>query len=82
MLSVKISEVKQEYQLQQWSVMLRERKESGLSVKEWCLEQGISEHSYYHRLRRLRQMACNALEQAQPVQLTEVPLAHVKPRFA
>lgn len=55
--------------------MLRQRKESGLSVKDWCLEQGISEHSYYYRLRRLRQMACNALEQAQPVQLAEIPLA-------
>ena len=54
--------------------MLRQRKESGLSVKGWCLEQGISEHSYYYRLRRLRQMACTALEQAQPVQLAEVPL--------
>ena len=74
-MSVKISEVKQEYQLQEWSGMLRQRKESGLSVKDWCLEQGISEHSYYYRLRRLRQMACNALEQAQSVQLAEVPLA-------
>ena len=72
---MKISEVKQEYQLQEWSGMLRQRKESGLSVKDWCLEQGISEHSYYYRLRRLRQMACTALEQAQPVQLAEVPLA-------
>ena len=71
---MKISEVKQEYQLQEWSGMLRQRKESGLSVKDWCLEQGISEHSYYYRLRRLRQMACTALEQAQPVQLAEVPL--------
>lgn len=72
---MKISEVKQEYQLQQWSGMLRERQASGLSVKDWCLEQGISEHSYYYRLRRLRQMAYNALEQAQPIQLAEVPLA-------
>lgn len=72
---MKISEVKQEYQLQEWSGMLRQRKESGLSVKDWRLEQGISEHSYYYRLRRLRQMACTALEQAQPVQLAEVPLA-------
>ena len=75
MLLVKISEVKQEYQLQQWSGMIRERQDSGLSVKDWCLEQGISEHSYYYRLRRLRQIACNALDQAQPVQLAEVPLA-------
>ena len=75
MLSVKISEIKQEYQLQEWSGMLRERQESGLSVKEWCLEHGISEHSYYYRLRRLRQAACAALEQARPLQLAEVPLA-------
>ena len=55
--------------------MLRERNESGLSVKAWCAEHGISEHAYYYRLRQLRQMACNALEQAQPIQLAEVPLA-------
>ena len=75
MLSVKISEAKQEYQLQEWSGMLRQRKESGLSVKEWCREQGLAEHVYYYRLRKLRQAACTALEQAQPVQLAEVPLA-------
>ena len=55
--------------------MLRERNESGLSVKAWCAEHGISEHAYYYRLRQLRQMACNALEQAQPIQLAEVPLS-------
>ena len=72
---MKISEIKQEYQLQEWSGMLRQRKESGLSVKEWCREHGLAEHIYYYRLRKLRQAACTALEQAQPVQLTEVPLA-------
>ena len=75
MLSVNISEVKQEYQLQEWSGMLRERKESGLSVKAWCQDRGISEHCYYYRLRKLRQAACTALEQAQPLQLAEIPLA-------
>lgn len=55
--------------------MLRDRKESGLSVKAWCTERGITEHAYYYRLRQLRQAACTALEKAQPVQLAEVPLA-------
>lgn len=75
MLLVNISEVKQEYQLQEWSGMLRQRKESGLSVKQWCQERGLAEHIYYYRLRKLRQAACTALEQAQPLQLAEVPLA-------
>ena len=87
MLLVKISEVKQEFQLQEWSGMLREQKESGLSVKQWCQERGLAEHIYYYRLRTLRQAACTALEQAQPLQLAEVPLApkpeesHVKLRL-
>ena len=72
---MKISEVKQEFQLQEWSGMLRQRKESGLTVRDWCQEQGLAEHIYYYRLRKLRQAACTALEQAQPVQLAEVPLA-------
>ena len=72
---MKISEVKKEYQLQEWSGMLREQKESGLSVKQWCQERGLAEHIYYYRLRKLRQAACTALEQAQPIQLAEVPLA-------
>ena len=40
---MKISEVKKEYQLQEWSGMLREQKESGLSVKQWCQERGLAE---------------------------------------
>ena len=79
MCPVKISEVKREYQLQEWSGMHRERKESGLSVRAWCSEHGISEHVYYYRLRKLRQAACLALEQAQPVQLAEVPLSPKEP---
>ena len=76
---MKISEVKREFQLQQWRGMVQERKESGLSVKEWCAGCGITEHVYYYRLRQLRLAACNMLEQAQPVQLAEVPLAPKEP---
>ena len=54
--------------------MVRECKESGLTVKNWCAERGITEYAYYYRLRKLRQAACDALQQAQPVQLAEIPL--------
>lgn len=69
-----ISEVKQEYQLQQWRGMVQERLESGLTIQAWCAANGITEHAYYYRLRKLRQNACCALEQAQPDCLAEVPL--------
>ena len=76
---VKISEVKREFQLQQWSEMVQERRESGLSVKAWCSERGITEYVYYYRLRQLRLAACQALQEAQPAQLAEVPLAPQEP---
>ena len=61
--------------------MLRECNESGLTVKNWCAECGIPEHAYYYRLRKLRQAACDALQQAQPVQLAEIPLTPKEPEF-
>lgn len=74
---MEISEVKREYQLQQWSKMVQERSESGLTVKDWCEARGLTEYTYYYRLRKIRQAACNVLEQAQSVpsaQLAELPL--------
>ncbi len=55
--------------------MLREQKESGLSVKQWCQERGLPKHIYYFWLRKLRQAVRVVLEQEQPFQLAEVPLA-------
>lgn len=72
---MKVSEVKQEYQLQQWTGMVREQKESGLTIKQWCAERGVTEYAYYYRLRKIRQAACTALEGIQSPQLAELPLA-------
>lgn len=72
---MKPSEVKKEYQLQQWAGTVKEQRESGLTVRQWCLEQGISEHAYYYRLHKVRQSMCNALEQVSSPQLAEIPVA-------
>ncbi len=52
-----------EYRLQQWADVIRACRESGMSNKEFCRQNGISEKTYYYWLRRLRQAAC---ENAQP----------------
>lgn len=72
---MKPSEVKKEYQLQQWAGCVKEQKESGLTIRQWCSEQGISEHAYYYRLHKVRQSMCNVLEQAPVSQLAEIPLS-------
>ena len=56
-----IMEIRQQVRLNQWSTMVREREESGLSVKAYCKQAGIATKTYYYRLRRLRE---SAVEQA------------------
>lgn len=37
-----------ELRLGHWAGIMRERKESGLSIRRWCRENGISEKTYYY----------------------------------
>ncbi len=62
--------VRDEYRMQQWTEIIRERQESGLTVKDYCAQHGISEKTYYYRLRKLRLAAAEAME-PQLVRLNE-----------
>lgn len=37
-----------------WPAMIKQRNDSGLTVKEWCAANAIQESVYYYRLNRLR----------------------------
>ena len=58
-----IAMVKKEIRLAQWAEMVRNRNESGLTVTDWCKENGINLKTYYYRLKRIRQAVCNEIEQ-------------------
>lgn len=46
-----------------WAAMAKQKNESGMTVKEWCAANNITEHAYYYRLRQLRK---RMLEEMQP----------------
>ena len=46
-----IMEIRRQVRLSQWSAMVREREESGLSVKAYCEQTGIAAKTYYYRNR-------------------------------
>lgn len=46
--------VRNEYRVQFWANAIRECRESGLSNREFCIQNGISVNSYYYWLRKLR----------------------------
>lgn len=59
-----------EYRLQQWAQVVKECSASGLSNREFCRQNHISEKTYYYWIRRLRQAAASQMA-AEP---TLVPL--------
>ena len=65
-----IAKVKKEVKLEQWAEMIRLRNESGLTVTDWCRENGVNLKTYYYRLRCVRQAVCSELEQHDIVPIT------------
>jgi hypothetical protein len=53
--------VTREVRLQQWSAVMRERQQSGLSINAWCETRGIRRHQYFYWQRKLREMSCAEL---------------------
>ena len=53
-----INAIKEQIKMDAWRREMEERQSSGLSVKTWCKERGLSQSAYYHRLRKLREAVC------------------------
>ena len=58
----------EEYRLSHWAEIIKERSESGASIKKYCEDIGINESSYYYWLKKLRDAACEGLTKIQSKQ--------------
>jgi hypothetical protein len=54
-------EVATGYRLERWAGIVRERAESGLTVKAFCESAGIHQNSYYYWQRKLREVVCESM---------------------
>jgi len=67
-----------EYRLSHWASIMRDRQESGLSIKAYCERAGFHKNSYFYWQRKLRTAACEQLTEtrnlsqptSQPTSLT------------
>ena len=55
----RISQIKTELLMKEWAEMVRECRSSGLTVKDWCMNNGINIKTYYYRLKRVRDFICD-----------------------
>ena len=65
-ITTAITENKTKVSIQEWQQRILDCQSSGMSVKAWCKENGISTGSYYFHLRKIRE---SVLEENQTVSL-------------
>jgi len=58
---VNTREIAAEYRLAHWTQIMRERMSSGLSIRAYCLQVGISKNTYFYWQKKLRETACQEL---------------------
>lgn len=75
-----------QFRIEQWKKQINECIASGKPVKLWCEENALSPKTYYYRLKRVREFACQALEvtgrQTQVKKADETIFAEVRPQTA
>ena len=62
-----MSDLKHNITAERWAMLIKERMESGMTVRKWCIERNIKESQYYYWLNILRRDAVGGREQEQSV---------------
>ena len=70
----KMSDLKHDVNAERWAGIIKERVDSGMTIKEWCRERNIKEWQYYYWLKTLRQEEISAADsQQQASTFVELP---------
>lgn len=83
---------KHDFQLKKWQRLIKECRESGMMIKDWCTANGISKYQYYYWLAKIRsecyEEAVNQLQTAGtnsnaavPVQVQAGSFVEIRPEI-
>lgn len=61
-----MDKITHEMRLNQWTLIIRECRGSGMAVKAWCLENNVNEKQFYYWQRRVREEAFSSLKKVEP----------------
>ena len=66
-----LAAVKQEVRLQEWSAQVEAQQASGLTVRQWCAENGIKPNTYYSRLKKVREQFLDSSPAIVPLRMPQ-----------
>ena len=58
--TTEIATIRQAVRLQEWSQLIEAQQASGLTIKQWCEENGIKPNTFYCRLKKIREQFIEA----------------------
>lgn len=71
-----MSDLKHEVIAERWAALIKERMDSGMTIKEWCRERNIKESQYYYWLKTLREEKAEGMgRELQASPFVELPAA-------
>jgi len=65
-MNMNTRQIAAEYRLSHWTGIVKDRQESGLSIKAYCERAGFHENIYFYWQRKLRAAACEQLAETKP----------------
>ena len=63
-----VLKIRDEYRQVQWATAIQECKASGLTNKEYCIQHGLSEKSFYYWQKKLRIQIVDAVPELVPLE--------------
>ena len=71
----------QQVRMQNWIEIIRQCQSSGLTNKEWCEQNGVSEKSYYYHLAKIRKLALAEIPHKSQSKVIEASFIEEAPPF-
>ena len=72
---MRITEAKRLARLSEWQHLVESQKGSGMSIRDWCKQNELTEQQFYYRLRYVREAILESLEPPQSAPLVRIPYA-------
>ena len=66
-MSKEIMAVKKQVRLENWAAEVESCTASGLTVQQWCRDNGMSPKTYYYHLRKVRESAIESIPAIVPL---------------
>ena len=77
-MATQTSLVAQQVRIRQWAEQIRncQNRPKGMDVETWCTQNNLTKANYYYRLRRVRQICLDQMQDTETTAFVERPHLH------